>query len=171
MIGAEGRVVFPEHAGIEGANGRSGGQIPVLDDALEVGRDKLLTIGMKGDVVDVALMAFEGADRLAVCDGPETNLMVISAAGELLDIAAHGQGAAPTGVSVDGQRRRRRLGIGRPGDDLAIPVRGEERLAVPGKCECAYPALVGIQRCLLAIGERPALNAAILRAGENELAG
>src|SRR5262249_44962152 len=169
-VGAKSRVVLVEHARVEVAYGLARREVPLLHHPLEIGRDEMLAVGMEGDVVDVAGVAFESADELAVAGRPEPYEVIIAARRDEAAVGAHHHGARPPLVRLDLPARRGALGVERPGDELAVVAGGEAELLLRREREAALPALVPGEQRLLAAGQLEAHDAVLLRRREDELA-
>lgn len=70
VIGAKGGIVTEQDAAIHGARLRSLGDVPVANDAVQVPGNQVLAARVKGNIVDMVLMAGESADKGAVGRGP-----------------------------------------------------------------------------------------------------
>src|SRR5262249_11247692 len=81
------------------------------------------------------------------------------------------QGAYPAFMCVDGAERLRNVGVELPGEKFARVIAGEKRLARRVKGQAAHPTLVAGERRFLPCRQFPALDRAVLGAGEDESAG
>src|SRR5262249_48182872 len=146
-------------------------QVPHLDDALQIGGDEMLAIGMESRVVDVAVVPGEVVHQFAVGDGPQLDEVVIAAGGQRSAIGADGQRADPTAMRFEGLHDRRLLRVYRPREYATSPVAGEEEFLLGRERQCAHPTLMPGLDGLLAALQVPANHAVVLGAGEYKLPG
>src|SRR5262249_544135 len=101
VVGAEGRVVAEQYGAIHGPHQFAGLQVPLADIAVKIGGNEVHALRMKGDVVDVAIVAFECSDKREIGGGPDLHQMIVAARGEPSAVGADGDRAAPAAVRVE----------------------------------------------------------------------